>query len=127
MNQTTDSSQLVDLKQKLLESVNDTSRFISLLKEIPLDWLTDIQNYFWDYLLTLARENGHSLKRDEITKRMITNFAYQRLVGCKEHEETCRAKICFLTNPNCAGIKIKMHINTLREMILEYSKSEEEL
>ena len=77
MNQAIDSSQLVDLKQKLLESIDDSSTFISLLKEIPLDWLTDIQSYFWDYLLTLARESGRELKRDEMTKRMISNFAYQ--------------------------------------------------
>ncbi|MBL7033386.1 MAG: hypothetical protein ISR91_04505 [Candidatus Delongbacteria bacterium] len=127
MNQETDSSSITDLERQLVKACDDPGQFGALLGQVLLHKLTEVQAYLWDYLFTLARENGRTLDRDEVTRRMIGNLAYQRLVGCNEEEETCRAKICFITNPNCSGNKIKMHINTLREMILEYNKPVEEL
>ncbi len=115
-----------DVERELVIACEDPQQFKGLLDKVPFDKLPAVQNYLWNYLVNLARENGRPLERHEIAGRMITNLDYQRRTGCRESEETCRAKICQITNPNCASDKIKMHINTLREMILEYKNPQEE-
>lgn len=103
----------------LLNVVENPEKFELVLSGVSPYDLVIAQDSLWNHAMSVSREKGAELQRNDITSRVEETVHYQYRIGCDEPSDYCRANICVNTNPNCAGDKLKGVIRVLREVITE--------
>lgn len=111
------------ITEELISNIDDEGKFTSIVDGVTPIELVFIQNFLWDYAIKFSKEIGNPLSREQITAGMESTSNYQLRVGCDEPVDYCRANFCVMSNPNCAGDKLKASIKVLREVISELRKN----
>ena len=106
----------------LLQMTHNEEEFIKKIKILCGEELLSISNKLWNYVLEKGTKIDKNFNREKITSRLQTSASYQYQVGCNYEVESCKAKICMKTNPNCASNKIISTIKVLKDFVEEFEK-----
>lgn len=105
-----------EFKVDLIKNVYNKEAFDEIINKASTYELSDIQEFLWDAALYVGRdEQGNTLTRESIIKRMMSTTDYWRSQLCGEPLDTCRGRSCFVSHPVCAGNKLKGQIEVIRQ------------
>ena len=105
-----------EFKVDLIKNVYNKEAFDQIIEKANTYELSDIQEFLWDAALYIGKdEQGNSLSRETIIKRMMPTTDYWRSQLCGEPLDTCRGRSCFVSHPICAGNKLKGQIEVIRQ------------
>ena len=111
-------------KLELLVAIFNRQSTRPILDNFTIKQLIEAHGYLWDKLVEVHSViQNREFVREEVTKKMMPSAAYQRQQGCDLRIDYCKGVECILSNPNCAGNKVKNHMEVMANKITEYLDS----
>ena len=103
---------------------------IALFNRVPirpiLDGLDDAQlvkahEFLWNKLVEIhyLTQRGE-FAREEVTRNMVPSATYQHQQHCDLRLDYCKGVECILSNPICAGNKVKNNMEVMALRIVSY-------
>jgi hypothetical protein len=97
----------------------------SLLDKLDSGQLVEAHDFLWDKLVELFYETQEGeFDRAVVTAQMTPSAQYQKEQNCDLRLEYCKGVECVWSNPECAGNKIKNHMEVMARVIHGYVRSE---
>ena len=111
-------------KLELLVAIFNRQSIRAILDNFTIEQLIDAHGYLWDKLVEVHSViQNREFVREEVTKKMMPSAAYQRQQGCDLRIDYCKGVECILSNPICAGNKVKNNMEVMANKITEYVDS----
>ena len=93
----------------------------SLLDMLDTEQLVIAHDFLWDKLVELFYMTGEGeFERSAVTALMKPSVQYQKEQKCDLKLEYCKGVECIWSNPECAGNKVKNHIEIMAQVIFGY-------
>ena len=103
-----------EIKEHLLENIHNWSFVEPVIASFSAPQLVELENYLWKEATEYAQNTlQKKLAREFITRRIEPTSSYHRRQICSEPLIACRANYCVYSNPNCAGRKLREHIQAI--------------
>lgn len=118
MENTTKDVLKLSLKLDILACLINRHPIRPLLDTFAAPELVEAHRFLWDRMVEFHDQTQATpFRREDVTKKMMPSARYQRQQGCDLRIDYCKGVECIWSNPDCAGNKVKSHMEVMAQVI----------